>query len=340
MATNPQYAAAPKGARRSRKAGPRGTVAARPITGLAQFAPRAQQAGSFEITELAKSIDRGGASAALLSCLEIIAPKADQRQSCCLQIAYCFEQCRTQLVPLGGVGGAKARQEMFESARVLRSAAKLMQNKPFLNSLTGKAFADDEWARTSERLALAASRLEPIRGGLNAFKQTDEWKRLSERFQSFVRERYTDNEIVRMIESLEYDQSVKKKQTKPPDLLKRNYAMVAHWLLHRFSAHRPTLSIDGPFYRLASALYEAVTRKTGISLERQCKTAFHRRERCPLPVRVGRHCCSDESLSLLVRIGSDARFSPRYAEIVHERSNDLRGRRQCQSTSGDRIRYR
>jgi hypothetical protein len=47
-------------------------------------------------------------------------------------------------------------------------------------------------------------------------------------------------------------------------------------LLQTFSAEAPTLTRGGPFFRLASLLYEAGTGKTDANLEKYCREQFKR----------------------------------------------------------------
>jgi hypothetical protein len=73
-----------------------------------------------------------------------------------------------------------------------------------------------------------------------------------------------------------------------PNYRKQNAAEFALVLLMQFGRKQPTLTPSGPFFSLASVLYEAVTGKKDANLERQCRVshASHRewlRKQLPPP---------------------------------------------------------
>jgi hypothetical protein len=57
-----------------------------------------------------------------------------------------------------------------------------------------------------------------------------------------------------------------------PDPIKMQAAGNAYQLLTRFGAGRPTLTVGGSFYELASVLYEAATGSADVDVERYCRT--------------------------------------------------------------------
>jgi hypothetical protein len=67
-------------------------------------------------------------------------------------------------------------------------------------------------------------------------------------------------------------------RTRPPDRLKSMCSFFAFDLLEDFSNRAPALTSDGPFYLLASVLYEAVTGKPNVSIEAACRET-HRTKR-------------------------------------------------------------
>jgi hypothetical protein len=58
------------------------------------------------------------------------------------------------------------------------------------------------------------------------------------------------------------------------DASKLRAAGCAYLSLTRFGGTPPTLTVGGPYYELASVLYEAITGKKSIDLQRQCKIMF------------------------------------------------------------------
>jgi hypothetical protein len=176
----------------------------------------------------------------LSRCLAIIVTAAQERQSCCEQIAGWLKLATwARANPKVSRGGdAKARREVAEDLRVLRSAATLMQQKPYLALLNWGV--EEEWARAA-------------------------WKRAGEYLASVVSAVDRFDEIEPHVMT-----------TRPPEPCKFYCAMGAFDLLEKFSCHPPTLSADGPFYRLASVLYEGASGEGDVSLERPCRTAFRR----------------------------------------------------------------
>jgi len=67
------------------------------------------------------------------------------------------------------------------------------------------------------------------------------------------------------------DRIVVKKGSRGTDFTKLNAASSAHQLLTKFGQKPPTLTTDGPYYRLASSLYESATGKPCMDLSRQCR---------------------------------------------------------------------
>lgn len=64
------------------------------------------------------------------------------------------------------------------------------------------------------------------------------------------------------------------RRTRPSNMLKRFCALFAFDLIERFGGERATLTIDGPFFRLASVLYEAAAGTRDANLERACRLVF------------------------------------------------------------------
>jgi hypothetical protein len=64
---------------------------------------------------------------------------------------------------------------------------------------------------------------------------------------------------------------------RPKDTAKRAAASYAYCCLVAYSNKSPTLSGAGPYFHLASIIYEAATGKTDVSLEYQCVLEFKRR---------------------------------------------------------------
>ena len=54
---------------------------------------------------------------------------------------------------------------------------------------------------------------------------------------------------------------------------KRNAAFIARYLMMEFG-RRPTTTVEGPFFRLASIFYEAITGVSEANLDRQCRTVL------------------------------------------------------------------
>jgi hypothetical protein len=61
------------------------------------------------------------------------------------------------------------------------------------------------------------------------------------------------------------------------DLGKQTAADTAYDLLNEYAGSPPTLTIEGPFYQLASVLYEGAMGHEEVDLQRHCRTAFKRR---------------------------------------------------------------
>jgi hypothetical protein len=59
-----------------------------------------------------------------------------------------------------------------------------------------------------------------------------------------------------------------------PNYRKQAAAWTAHLLMRQFGQKRPTLTVGGPFFHLASVLYEAATGEPDVDLSRQCRSAF------------------------------------------------------------------
>jgi hypothetical protein len=68
-----------------------------------------------------------------------------------------------------------------------------------------------------------------------------------------------------------------------PNFTKINAACSAFDLLSQFANKRPTKTIGGTFYELASVLYEAVTNKPGVDLSRFCRREIDQRRMFPQP---------------------------------------------------------
>ena len=73
-----------------------------------------------------------------------------------------------------------------------------------------------------------------------------------------------------------------KAQRAPSEPVKYFAAMFAFALIKFFSIRAPTLTTDGPFFRLATYLYEAATAIPDQNLERQCRREFHKRREMPV----------------------------------------------------------
>jgi hypothetical protein len=188
MPTNPKHAAVPKRARKSPKNTSRpspssaavrqwkGDDAKKSAEFTFMFAPREYPENMGEVLKMAGLLDCGTASEEALSrCLEILEPAEHERQSCCRHIASLFyiliwRHANPEARP------AKAKNELLMDAQILRSAATLLRDKPYLNLFV---MNEDEGMRTSERLASIASVLEGgARTSKNSKKQTKPPNRL------------------------------------------------------------------------------------------------------------------------------------------------------------------
>jgi hypothetical protein len=202
----------------------------------------------------------------LEDCVDIIAPAENERQSCRDMIVYDFKQLVWVRANASAYFGSDVVGEVCrrgrQLARTLAQASMEIQAAPGLfdlllepelgTTVAALRDAEKEWIRLGRRTP------RPVEAALRDAEK--EWIRLGEHLA--------------LIASAAERQF--RRTTRPADMFKRYCAVFAFEEIERFSTRRPTLSADGDFYLLASALYEAATGVRHENLERQCRKVWYR----------------------------------------------------------------
>jgi hypothetical protein len=182
--------------------------------------------------------------------LALIDPPADQRQRCCERLSLCVEDIARDTLP---ISAGEERTQLEDAAKALQKALKALKRLPL--SRQHRLLPPIKRAGSSAPLRLQDLISDPVSENL--------------RLAIFL----NDLENVAIRADL---QAVRRKVPRSggrPNYRKQAAAEYALTLLLQFGRKRPTLTGGGPFFDLASVLYEAATGKPDIDLSRQCRAA-------------------------------------------------------------------
>lgn len=143
------------------------------------------------------------------------------------------------------------------------------------NKADGASFA---YNRGKSKLKSLLQKIEEAHRALDELHVVVQEEAFGEDYQNVISEIHEDlckaaEPILRGVDR--FDEEGPSRRGPPGNELKQHAALYAYMQLSLYSAKKPTLSIDGPFFRLASIIYEGATRDADCDLQRQCRVIFH-----------------------------------------------------------------
>ena len=156
--------------------------------------------------------------------------------------------------------GREGRQNLITGARQIAAAITTLEDQlhaviTTLNALENQLWTAEPWLVSYGFHPGGALRREELDGFINAtYPPLQPWWVARRRYEKFL----ADAAVERLPPGPEFDRA------------QRHCALLAYLLMRRFSARPITRSVTGPFYNIASLLYEALLGRVHVDLHRHC----------------------------------------------------------------------
>jgi hypothetical protein len=206
-------------------------------------------------------------SAIVDECIALIAPDAQHEAECRRQIERHVDMMRWFNLPKSKL---ECRDALWKLKLKLRPVGRKADRETLL--------------RFADALADAAVQLnEPLCGPY-----------LSRRLPTFDAAKFSKELETLVTIAREVAGSMHLEHGRPVNMSKSIAAWSAEELIETWGTKPPTLTIDGPYYRLASILYGAGTGEHGVDLSRQCKETSRQTHPARAKARLAQRQAKDE----------------------------------------------